>query len=129
MDTAEKRFSMLSLGEDALLFEADGNVDLDDKQHLLGCYSGIPFVIPSTTIDSREKRFSMMGFGDGTHIHVTFEADGAVDADDRAHLLDLYSGIALAGGGAGFVAAQLAAHKFLGQRVVRSRHGSLQRRR
>jgi hypothetical protein len=47
-------------------------------------------------IDSREKRFSMLNFGDGTHVHATFEADASVDLDDRQHLLDLYSGIALA---------------------------------
>ena len=38
----------------------------------------------------------MLNFGDGTHVHATFEADGAVDADDRQHLLDCYSGIAFA---------------------------------
>lgn len=38
----------------------------------------------------------MLNFGDGTHIHATFEADGAVDLDDRQHLLDCYSGIAFA---------------------------------
>lgn len=47
-------------------------------------------------VDTREKRFSMMSLGDGTHIHVTFEADGTVNADDRQHLLDCYSGIAFA---------------------------------
>lgn len=46
-------------------------------------------------VDTKEKRLSMLNFGDGTHVHATFEADGAVDADDRAHLLDLYSGVAL----------------------------------
>lgn len=45
------------------------------------------------SIDSREKRFSILNFGDGTHIHATFEADGAIDLDDRQHLLDCYSGI------------------------------------
>lgn len=49
-------------------------------------------------VDTREKRFSMLNFGDGTHVHATFEADGAVDLDDRQHLLDCYSGIAFAGG-------------------------------
>ena len=44
-------------------------------------------------VDTAEKRFSMINFGDGTHIHLSFEPDGAVDADDRAHLLDLYSGL------------------------------------
>ena len=46
-------------------------------------------------IDTRHKRFSMLGFADGAHLHVTFEADGAVDADDRSQLLDLYSGIGM----------------------------------
>ena len=45
-------------------------------------------------IDTREKRFSMLNFGDGTHLHATFEADSSVDLDDRQHLLDCYSGIA-----------------------------------
>lgn len=48
-------------------------------------------------VDTREKRFSMLNFGDGSHIHATFEADGTVNADDRAHLLDLYSGLSLTG--------------------------------
>ena len=46
------------------------------------------------SIDTRMKRFSMMQFGD-TDITL-FESDGAVDADDRFHLLGLYSGITLA---------------------------------
>ncbi len=57
----------------------------------IGCWEFI-----AAGIDTRQKRFSMMGFGDGTYIHTKFEADGTIDADDRAHLLDLYSGIALA---------------------------------
>lgn len=48
-------------------------------------------------VDTREKRFSMLNFWDGTHILVTQEPDGNVDETDRATLLDLYSGIALAG--------------------------------
>ena len=48
-------------------------------------------------VDTREKRFSMLNFGDGSHIHATFEADGSVDLDDRQHLLDCYSGIAFGG--------------------------------
>lgn len=47
-------------------------------------------------VDTRQKRMSMLSFGDGTHMHVTFEADGTVDLDDRQHLLDCYSGIAFA---------------------------------
>ncbi|KKL71134.1 hypothetical protein LCGC14_2097940 [marine sediment metagenome] len=46
-------------------------------------------------IDTREKRFAMLNFTEGLYIHAQFEADGAIDADDRAHLLDLYGGIAL----------------------------------
>ncbi len=46
-------------------------------------------------IDTAEKRFSMLNFGSTGTVHLLFEPDGAVDADDRAHLLDLYSGIAL----------------------------------
>ena len=45
-------------------------------------------------VDSREKRFSFLNFGEGAHLHATFEADGTVDSDDRQHLLDCYSGIA-----------------------------------
>lgn len=46
IDSREKRFSMLNLADGAHIhatFEADGTVDLDDKQHLLDCYSGIAF--------------------------------------------------------------------------------------
>ena len=50
IDTAEKRFSMLNFGGGStvhLLFEPDGTVDLDDRQHLLDCYSGIAFSAPA----------------------------------------------------------------------------------
>jgi len=50
-------------------------------------------------IDTRSKRFSMLNMAsgmDGCGIHTLFEADGAIDADDRASLLDLYNGIPLA---------------------------------
>ncbi len=52
-------------------------------------------------IDTRQKRFSMMSFPLNVPSPVLFEADGTVDADDRAHLLGLYSGIALASPGGG----------------------------
>ncbi len=47
-------------------------------------------------VDSAAKRLSMMNAvsGFGVYILPMFEPDGAVDADDRAHLLNLYSGIA-----------------------------------
>ena len=45
-------------------------------------------------VDTAEKRFSMINFGDGTTIHLLPEPDGAIDLDDRQHLLDCYSGIA-----------------------------------
>ena len=44
-------------------------------------------------IDTRFKRFNMMEFG-GVDI-VLPEADGAIDADDRAQLITLYGGNAL----------------------------------
>lgn len=48
-------------------------------------------------IDTNEKLLSMLNFGDGTTLHVLWEADAVVNADDRLHLLDLYSGIAASG--------------------------------
>ena len=54
VDTRQKRFSMLSFGDGVILhvlFEADATaVDLDDRQHLLGCYSGIPFGEPAEEV-------------------------------------------------------------------------------
>jgi hypothetical protein len=44
-------------------------------------------------VDTRQKRFAMMSFGDGNNFVALFEADGAIDNDDRQHLLDLYSGV------------------------------------
>lgn len=45
-------------------------------------------------VDTAAKRFSMLNFGTGVHVHLTFQSDGVIDADDRHHLLDLYSGFA-----------------------------------
>ncbi len=58
-------------------------------------------------VDTAEKRFSMMNLGGGMHIHLTFEVDGAVNLDDRQHLLDCYSGIAFDGAVAGLPAGAL----------------------
>ena len=49
-------------------------------------------------VDTRQKRFSMMTVSSHSLRGVTvplWEVDGAVDLDDRTHLLGLYSGIAL----------------------------------
>ena len=49
VDTAAKRFSMMDFGDGAingLVFEPDGSVDLDDRQHLLGLYGGIALGAP-----------------------------------------------------------------------------------
>ena len=45
VDTAEKRFSMIEFGDGSMgmMFQVDGAVDLDERQHLLGCYAGIAF--------------------------------------------------------------------------------------
>ena len=50
-------------------------------------------------IDTREKRMSMLNFGDGTQLHTLFESDGTVDTDDRKHALDLYAEELTGGGG------------------------------
>ncbi len=50
VDTRQKRFSIMSFGSSihfVPLFETDGTVDLDDRQHLLNCYSGIAFASPA----------------------------------------------------------------------------------
>ena len=68
IDTREKRFSIMGMRSHALrgttipLFEADGAVDLDDKQHLLGCYSGIAFnnIAPS---GPQAGSLALMGIG------------------------------------------------------------------
>ncbi len=47
-------------------------------------------------IDTRHKRFNMLSFASPIHgWSPHFEADGTVDADDRAHLLHLFGGNAL----------------------------------
>lgn len=65
VDTREKRFSMMAMasgGDGNLfntLFETDGSVDLDDRQHLFDCYSGIAFggaVIGQAVRGSRHRR-------------------------------------------------------------------------
>ena len=52
------------------------------------------------SVDTRHKRFSIMTARNSALRGITvplFEADaGGIEADDRAHLLGLYSGIALA---------------------------------
>jgi len=44
-------------------------------------------------VDTKEKRLSMMNFATGGDITLP-EADGAIDNDDKQHLLECYSGIA-----------------------------------
>lgn len=51
-------------------------------------------------IDTAQKRFSMLNFSWVPGV-MLFQADGSVDADDRSHLLHLYSGITLDGPGSG----------------------------
>ena len=46
-------------------------------------------------VDSKAKRMSMLSFASPLAWQHHFEVDGAVDADDRAHLLHLYGGNAL----------------------------------
>lgn len=46
-------------------------------------------------IDSRDKRFSLIGFGHSYLAAVLPDPDGSFDASNRAHLIGLYAGIAL----------------------------------
>ena len=46
-------------------------------------------------VDTKAKRMNMLAFANILPWHHHFEVDGAVDADDRAHLLGLYGGNAL----------------------------------
>jgi len=49
VDTRKKRFSLLNFGDGTtihILFQRDGSIDLNDRQHLLDCYSGIAFGAP-----------------------------------------------------------------------------------
>ena len=48
-------------------------------------------------IDSRQKRMSMMSFGQHIRFLPMWESDGTIDADDEYHQLNLYSGITLDG--------------------------------
>jgi len=43
-------------------------------------------------IDTKAKRMNMLAYANGSLWAHHFEVDGAVDADDRAHLLHLYGG-------------------------------------
>lgn len=52
------------------------------------------------SIDTKAKRMSMLTFASPIAWQHHFEVDGAVDADDRAHLLHLYGGNALDAPGA-----------------------------
>ena len=57
VDTLEKRFSMLNFGagdHSHLTFQVDGTIDLDDRQHLLDCYSGIVFASTGTSTPTVE---------------------------------------------------------------------------
>jgi len=47
------------------------------------------------SIDSKAKRMSMLSFASPLAWGHHFEVDGAVDADDRAHLLHIFGGNAL----------------------------------
>lgn len=43
--------------------------------------------------DTKEKRLSMVAYGDGGILHVLPEPDATIDQGDRQHLLGLYSGV------------------------------------
>lgn len=45
------------------------------------------------TIDTKNKRFSILNLGDGSHIYLTPDPDGSFNLGDQQHFLDCYSGI------------------------------------
>ena len=59
-------------------------------------------------IDTKAKRMSMLSFASPLAWQHHFEVDSAVDADDRAHLLHLYGGNALASPAGGRIGPRLA---------------------
>ena len=46
-------------------------------------------------VDTKKKRLSMIGFGDGVILHTLPEPDGTIDPGDRLHLLGLFSGFGI----------------------------------
>ena len=48
-------------------------------------------------VDTKDKRLSMLSFGDGTGIRLLPDPDMSIDLNDQQHLLDCYGGIAFAG--------------------------------
>lgn len=104
IDTAAKRMSMLAFASPApwqIHFEVDGAVDADDRAHLLHVYGGNALAAPTSLIDTKAKRMNMLSYCSPLAWQHHFEVDGAVDADDRAHLLHLYGGNALGSPAAG----------------------------
>jgi hypothetical protein len=75
VDTAEKRYSMLNVGQPwfRILPEVDGGIEADDRLHLLGLYSGIAAtaVAVAPTIPGMEWTL------DETHPHWTLDAGHA----------------------------------------------------
>ena len=43
------------------------------------------------TIDSAQRRASMLTFGDGVILHLLPESNGMIEPDEQQHLLGLYS--------------------------------------
>ena len=93
IDTKSKRFSILNSGDGSLLHltpDLDGSFTSPDWQHLLDCYSGIPFGAPPV-VDV--EIWCMLNFADGANQTVLPKADGSYDSSDRQHMLDCYCAI------------------------------------
>lgn len=93
IDTTEKKLSLLNFGLPfwRTLPESDGTIDQDDKQHLLGLYSGITVVTAAVTVpqtqlprvavsSSQIPRASYGVFDINQHIHR--EIDARLDGVD-----------------------------------------------
>lgn len=98
IDTRNKRFSLLGLGLDALRVRPnpDGSFATNgDRGQLLPLWRGF-FTSDaggsSSAVDTRDKRFSMIGVGLES-IRVRPNPDGSfATAGDRAHLMPRYRG-------------------------------------
>lgn len=79
IDTRQKRFSVMTMvsrvlqGPGMPLFEADGAVDLDDRQHLLGLYSGIAISLGFDNVLSGDLYIVQSVAGD---LHIVQSTEG-----------------------------------------------------
>lgn len=96
VDSRDRRFSILSHSSPVVrvLPDPDGSVGTQDRAHFAMLYSGIALETLTSSVDTRDKRFSLLCHS-SPFLRVLPNPDGTVDTQDRAHFAMLYSGIAL----------------------------------